>query len=109
MSTPYDDEPHKDARTDAAAQCLRIRDLNDALRKSEDGIMRLVTEAVNSSSRAALPPVEMPSSSAPSRPYARSMPSPADNDPYGEHDFGIFELDGTTLNWKIDYYDNELE
>jgi Protein of unknown function (DUF3768) len=25
----------------------------------------------------------------------------ADNDPYGEHDFGIFELDGVTLNWKI--------
>jgi Protein of unknown function (DUF3768) len=31
-----------------------------------------------------------------------------DNDPYGEHDFGIFELDGETLNWKIDYYDREL-
>jgi hypothetical protein len=31
-----------------------------------------------------------------------------DNDPYGEHDFGMFELDGETLNWKIDYYDREL-
>lgn len=28
-----------------------------------------------------------------------------DNDPYGEHDFGGFELDGDTLFWKIDYYD----
>ena len=28
-----------------------------------------------------------------------------DNDPWGEHDFGIFELDGERLNWKIDYYD----
>ena len=27
-----------------------------------------------------------------------------DNDPYGEHDFGSFELDGKTLFWKIDYY-----
>jgi hypothetical protein len=26
----------------------------------------------------------------------------ADNDPHGEHDFGIFELDGISLNWKID-------
>ena len=28
-----------------------------------------------------------------------------DNDPYEEHDFGAFELDGTRLNWKLDYYD----
>src|SRR5215470_14439249 len=32
-----------------------------------------------------------------------------DNDPHGEHDFGIFTLDGLTLNWKIDYYDEDLE
>jgi len=32
-----------------------------------------------------------------------------DNDPYGEHDFGSFELDGIKLFWKIDYYDQELE
>jgi hypothetical protein len=24
-----------------------------------------------------------------------------DNDPYGEHDFGSFDFDGTTLNWKF--------
>lgn len=29
----------------------------------------------------------------------------ADNDPYGEHDFGAFELAGAgRLFWKIDYY-----
>lgn len=28
-----------------------------------------------------------------------------DNDPYGEHDFGSFVLDGRKLFWKIDYYD----
>jgi hypothetical protein len=31
------------------------------------------------------------------------------NDPYGEHDFGSFDLDGVTLFWKIDYYDLLLE
>ncbi len=31
-----------------------------------------------------------------------------DNDPYGEHDFGKFVLDGETVFWKIDYYDSEL-
>ncbi len=32
----------------------------------------------------------------------------AANDPYGEHDFGSFELSGETLFWKIDYYDLDL-
>ncbi len=32
-----------------------------------------------------------------------------DNDPYGEHDFGSFELDGIALFWKIDCYDQNLE
>ena len=32
-----------------------------------------------------------------------------DNDPYGEHDFGAFEVEGEKLFWKIDYYDKALE
>src|SRR6266536_1022149 len=32
-----------------------------------------------------------------------------DNDPYGEHDFGFFELVGRTFYWKIDYYDERCE
>jgi hypothetical protein len=32
-----------------------------------------------------------------------------DNDPHCEHDFGIFKIDGVSLNWKIDYYDEDLE
>ena len=32
-----------------------------------------------------------------------------DNDPYGEHDFGAFDLDGVKLIWKIDCYDRALE
>ena len=28
-----------------------------------------------------------------------------DNDPYGEHDFGSFELERQKLFWKIDYYE----
>jgi Protein of unknown function (DUF3768) len=29
----------------------------------------------------------------------------ADNDPWGERDFGSFQLDGEKLFWKIDYVD----
>ena len=28
-----------------------------------------------------------------------------DNDPYGEHDFGSFEMEGQKLFWKIDYFE----
>lgn len=28
------------------------------------------------------------------------------NDPYGEHDFGAFEVNGESYIWKIDYMDN---
>ena len=32
-----------------------------------------------------------------------------DNDPYGEHDFGCFEIAGDTFYWKIDYYDLDCQ
>src|SRR5262245_17218302 len=31
-----------------------------------------------------------------------------DNDPFAEHDFGSFELEGDKFFWKIDYYDQDL-
>ena len=32
----------------------------------------------------------------------------ADNDPYGEHDFGVIKLYGNTFFWKFDCYDVDL-
>jgi hypothetical protein len=32
-----------------------------------------------------------------------------DNDPYGEHDFGVVEHAGEKYFWKFDYYDKSLE
>jgi hypothetical protein len=32
-----------------------------------------------------------------------------EDDPYGEHDFGAFDLAGQRLFWKIDYYDQDLQ
>ena len=31
-----------------------------------------------------------------------------DNDPYGEHDFGVIKLHGNTFFWKFDCYDVDL-
>jgi hypothetical protein len=32
------------------------------------------------------------------------------DDPYGEHDFGAFEVEGVgTVFWKIDYYDTDYQ
>lgn len=36
-------------------------------------------------------------------------PFTEDNDPYNEHDFGLFEVEGTPFFFKIDYYDKALE
>jgi len=33
----------------------------------------------------------------------------SDNDPYGEHDFGAFEIEGENLFFKIDYYDLDMQ
>ena len=32
----------------------------------------------------------------------------ADNDPYGEHDFGMITAQGHEILFKIDYYDQDL-
>lgn len=32
-----------------------------------------------------------------------------DNDPFNEHDFGLFEVEGTLFFFKIDCYDPSLE
>ena len=33
----------------------------------------------------------------------------SDNDPYGEHDFGAFDIEGERLFFKFDYYDLSLQ
>ena len=82
-------------------QLARVRDLNDALRQGRGSGRLQVTRGVVD-----LGPDGMRQALEVVAGYDGFTP---DNDPYGEHDFGPFEVAGRQLFWKIDYYDANLE
>jgi hypothetical protein len=105
MSTPYDEAPIGE---DGGALAARIRELNDEFRRDPSllgvqiGLDKLViTRGVSARGNDFVDRA------------VRAVRDYADfnegNDPYGEHDFGTFTLDGSELDWKIDYYDTNLE
>src|SRR5690349_4945801 len=75
----------------------RIRDLNDAFRTTFSGGKVFVTTSV-----AALPDMVK---AAALQQLAAFDEFTEDSDPYGEHDFGAFELCNRKFFWKIEYYD----
>ena len=78
----------------------RIRTLNDAFRSSLSGGRVMLTRTV-----AALGAEAQCEILAALRHY---NDFDADNDPYGEHDFGRFMVRGHEILFKIDYYDQDL-
>jgi len=75
----------------------RIRTLNDALRRSLTGGVLMMTRGIIALGLTRqLRILEA---------VAAFDAFDPDNDPYGEHDFGALEVDGTRLFWKIDYLD----
>jgi len=86
-------------------QCLenkteQIRQLNDSLRSTFVGGTIVITSGV-----AALDPTFRSELLAAVRRFDAFS---ADNDPYGEHDFGAIEIGDQTFFFKIDYYDCSL-
>ena len=79
----------------------RIRELNDAFRKTLEGGQCLFTPGVSD--------LGIPFSMAALAAVSAFSEFSADNDPYGEHDFGAFQIGEERLFWKIDYYDLSLE
>jgi hypothetical protein len=79
----------------------RIRALNDTFRRSFVGGTVVVTAGFES----------LPSDSR--RLILASIRAfdnfNEDNDPHGEHDFGLIEDGGVRCFWKIDYYDKDME
>jgi hypothetical protein len=79
----------------------RIRDLNDAFRKTFAGGKMVLTAGV-----AAL--LEMVKASVLAKLAEFDDFTPA-NDPHGEHDFLSFEHCNRTFFWKCDYYNTEMD
>jgi hypothetical protein len=77
----------------------RVRELNDGLRRYARAGIICVTAGVQAMGQAG---VEAALTA------VRDFDSfTADNDPYGEHDFGALKVAGERLFWKIDYYDRD--
>ncbi|UGX94238.1 DUF3768 domain-containing protein [Bradyrhizobium barranii subsp. barranii] len=75
----------------------RIRELNDAFRRTFRGGKVMMTSGV----------YELPDcvKAEALLQVARFSEFTADNDPHDEHDFGSFDLVGRKLFWKIDLYE----
>ena len=80
-----------------AIDTTKIRDLNDALRRTGVGGRMLLTAGIG-----ALPVQHQVEILMRVRAHDEFT---EDNDPHGEHDFGSFDHAGARIFWKIDYYD----
>ena len=76
----------------------KIRVLNDQARRSFKGCRVVITQGVQAMS-------DVPSILDLVRWFDAFTPN---NDPYGEHDFGVIKLNGNTFFWKFDCYDVDL-
>ena len=87
--------------TDTFDRTARIRDLNDAFRRTFSGgkVMMTCGVADFDSMRLAVLLDRV-------RRFDAFTP---DNDPHGEHDFGAFDDGGVRFFWKIDCYDTQME
>lgn len=79
----------------------KIRQLNDAFRKSFSGGRVVLTCGI-----ASLPLVQQ---NEVINKVKNFNDFTEDNDPYGEHDFGCFDYRGKQIFWKIDLYDLNYE
>ena len=78
-----------------------IAQINDALRIMQVGGEVMLTQGIVN-----LPPVTRDKIIQAMREYDDFAP---DGDPYGEHDFGTFEVDGFKCFFKITYFDPTME
>jgi hypothetical protein len=92
--------PEHDQSHTAANHTKNIRELNDALRTTLIGGKVVMTRGV-----VALGAEVIHALTEVLQSYDNFN---ADNDPYGEHDFGVIIIDVNDLVFKIDYYNLDL-
>ena len=94
----------EESPADCATRLVRafqLAALNDALRQTFSGGRILTTHGVTALGEEAVQAVLQQLQT-----YDQFN---QDNDPYGEHDFGVLEYEGQKLFWKIDYYAPDME
>jgi len=79
----------------------KIRTLNDELRRCRRGGHMFVTQGVISLGDGIVPQVIIL--------VTQFEDFTPENDPHGEHDFAALTVIGHRINWKIDYYDRNME
>lgn len=84
----------------AERRTARIRELNDLLRTTFIGGRVMITCGIRERGQAF--------ESACVEAVQRFSAFTADNDPYGEHDFGAVTVENTKVFFKVDYYDRDL-
>jgi len=99
MSETFDRFPDEPENVDA--ETLAIRTMNDRLRTTFNGGRVMMTQGVNALAEETLARVL--------RTVREFDDFGEDNDPYGTHEFGMFELDENRIMFKIDAYDENLE
>lgn len=98
MDSHEQDNCAKKIQLEHAAQ---IRALNDLLRVQRTGGQLFVTQGICS-----LGPRYVPAIIQAVTEFADFT---ADNDPYGEHDYGALDVLGHRICWKIDYWDRQMK
>ncbi|MBW4961559.1 DUF3768 domain-containing protein [Sulfitobacter sp. CW3] len=96
MTDHTNENPVPNAQTSAGI----IRDLNDRFRKLQTGGTLVATPSIMDAGPRAVHAIMDD--------IAAFNDFTPDNDPYGEHDFGVVTYDEHRISWKIDYYNDDL-
>jgi hypothetical protein len=91
--------PEQDEQLDA--ETLAIRTLNDRLRTTFSGGQILLTPGVNA--------IKSDTTQRVTDAVLCFDDFTPDNDPYGTHDFGMVDIDGERVMFKVDAYDKNHE